>query len=64
MVGEVFAVGPRELPEDGLVRVWIDAGSAFGRDILVRVGDLQMAGDDDGQGTSATYALLVRTCQG
>jgi len=56
MVGEVFAVGPRELPED--------AGSAFGRDILVRVGDLQMAGDDDGQGTSATYALRVRTCQG
>jgi hypothetical protein len=61
---DVLAVGPRELPTSGTVRVWIDTGSAFGKEVLVPVGHLHMTGDDDGQGTSAIYALRMRTCQG
>jgi hypothetical protein len=64
MVGDVYAVGPRELPDGGLVKVWIDSGSTSGQEVMVPVGHLQVAEMDDGQGMSATYALRVRTCQG
>jgi hypothetical protein len=60
----ILAVGPRELPPSGTVRVWIDSGNTTGHQFSVPVEQLQVADLDDGQGTSAIYALRVRECRG
>jgi hypothetical protein len=60
----VLAVGPRELPDKGMVKVWVDSGSGGGHEIMVSVCDLAMAEMDDGRGTSAIYTICVRTCRG
>ena len=55
---EFLGVGPRELPNSGDVRMWVDAGSGFtGQRILVNVKDLRLAEQDDGRGTSAIYVI-------
>ncbi|SCG77208.1 hypothetical protein GA0070623_4205 [Micromonospora rifamycinica] len=62
---EVLAVGPRELPEHGSVRVWMDAGSGTtGQHIVVAVQDLRVAEQDRGEGTTALYALRRHYCLG
>jgi hypothetical protein len=48
MVGAILAVGPRTLPDAGLVQVWVDAGSGSGHEILVSADDLALAEMDDG----------------
>lgn len=67
-MGAILAVGPRELPDDGMVWVWVDTDSRAGHEVAVPVPvpvrDLVLAELDDGQGTSAIYALQVRECQG
>ncbi|GAA4924248.1 hypothetical protein [Actinoplanes utahensis] len=51
-------MGPRELPCDGWVDVWIDSGAGPGHTRRVRTCRLELAADlDDGQGTSAFYML-------
>ena len=60
----ILAVGPRELPDDGLIQVWVDSGSGSGHEITVPATDLAVAEQDDGRGTSAIYALRVRECRG
>lgn len=62
MKGTILVVGPRELPDDGPVRVWMDTGSGAGAMVMVAARDLRVADLDDGQGASATYALRVREC--
>lgn len=57
----ILVVGPRELPGNGLVEIWADAGSGgSGQQITVSVRDLTLVGIDDGCGRSALYEL--RTC--
>lgn len=51
----VPVVGPRELPKDGPVRVWIDGGSGPGHKIEVRPADLAPSELDDGRGPTAIY---------
>jgi hypothetical protein len=63
-VNAILAVGPRELPPSGMVLVWIDSGNTTGHQVSVPVGELHVAELDDGQGTSAIYALRVRECRG
>lgn len=60
----ILAVGPRELPPSGMVMVWMDSGNTTGHEFLVPVEELRVAEQDDGQGTSAIYALRVRECRG
>lgn len=60
----ILAVGPRELPDEGTVLVWLDSGSGTGHEVPVPVGHLQVAEMDDGQGASAIYALSARACRG
>lgn len=55
----MLAVGPRELPDDGMVRVWVDHGSGAGHEITVPVRHLVLAELDNGSGTTAIYALGV-----
>ncbi|MEV6845030.1 hypothetical protein [Actinoplanes sp. NPDC051411] len=58
----VLVVGPRELPDDGFVRVWIDSGSTAGAEIPVPAANLTLADEDDGRGSAAVYALHARQC--
>lgn len=60
----ILVVGPRELPSEGEVRVWLDTGSRSGYEISVPARDLTVADMDDGKGTSAVYALRERECRG
>jgi hypothetical protein len=60
----MLAVGPRNLPDDGWVRVWVDSGSAAGREIPVPVESLRLADLDDGRSGSAIYTIDIRTCRG
>jgi hypothetical protein len=53
----ILTVGPRELPTEGKVRVWIDIGSGPGYMRDVPVDRLTLAEGDDGQGKSAVYRL-------
>ncbi|GGK00476.1 hypothetical protein GCM10010123_32980 [Pilimelia anulata] len=57
----ILAVGPRELPADGIVRVWVDTGSGCGREIAVTADRLVIADLDNGRGTSAVYAFIRRS---
>lgn len=59
----VLLVGPRELPEDGVVEVWADSGSGGrGQELRVPVQDLKLAEIDDGRGRSAVYELRTYHC--
>jgi hypothetical protein len=60
----ILAVGPRDLPADGLIQVWLDSGSGSGHEVVVSAPDLAVADLDDGQGRSALYTLRVRECRG
>ncbi|MEU4164851.1 hypothetical protein [Actinoplanes sp. NPDC026670] len=53
----ILTVGPRNLPANGLVRVWIDIGSGPGYMREVRCDQLTLADEDDGEGDSAVYRL-------
>lgn len=54
----ILVVGPRELPGQGAVEVWADAGSGgSGQRITVDVGELHLAGRDTGEGRCAIYEL-------
>jgi hypothetical protein len=53
----ILTVGPRPLPANGMVPVWIDTGSGPGYERQVHVDQLFLAADDDGQGDSAVYEL-------
>lgn len=55
----ILAVGPRDLPTDGTVQVWIDSGNTVGRNISVPVDELQVADMDDGESDAAIYVLGV-----
>lgn len=58
----ILVVGPRELPGNGVVEVWADAGSGgSGQEFTVPVRDLILAEIDDGRGRSALYEL--RRCR-
>jgi hypothetical protein len=63
-VSTILAVGPRKLPNSGLVQVWVDSGSGSGHQISVPADHLALAEMDDGRGPSAIYALQVRDCRG
>lgn len=57
-MSSILAIGPRELPANGVVTVWLDAGSgSSGQRITVSVKDLQVAKLDSGHGMSAIYEL-------
>lgn len=60
----VLVVGPRELPRNGQVEVWIDAGSGAGYETMVPSDLLALSSLDDGEGVSAIYELRVRQCAG
>ncbi|MBO3736957.1 hypothetical protein [Actinoplanes flavus] len=60
----ILVTGPRELPPAGPVTVWIDAGSGPGYARQVWASDLTVSELDDGQGTSAVYALTQVECDG
>lgn len=64
MGAAILAVGPRELPDGGKVRIWVDTGSGPGHEILVPAADLTVAEEDDGEGVAAVYTLPARECQG
>lgn len=53
----VLTVGPRRLPTDGWVNVWIDTGSGPGYVRQVCSDRLTLADADDGAGESAIYHL-------
>lgn len=53
----IVVVGPRELPEEGRVRVWMDSGSGGGSHVEVLPEHLALAECDDGNGTVALYNL-------
>ncbi|MFY1704691.1 hypothetical protein ACN28G_23680 [Micromonospora sp. WMMA1923] len=58
--GEILAVGPRELPQNGTVQVWVDAGSgSSGQRIVVPVTSLQPDDNDHGEGKTALYILRM-----
>lgn len=59
---EVKVVGPRELPSNGRVRVWMDSGSGPGFEMKVLPEHLTLAESDDGQGAQAVYDLTVFYC--
>ncbi|MFY1670850.1 hypothetical protein ACN27G_12910 [Plantactinospora sp. WMMB334] len=61
---EVMVVGPRTLPADGPVKVWIDLGSGPGRELLVRSEHLRLSVQDSGDGPTALYDLRVFFCRG
>lgn len=61
---EVQVVGPRPLPADGPVRVWVDSGSGWGHNIEVAREYLVLSRSDDGQGSTAIYDLAVFFCRG
>jgi len=63
-MGAILAVGPRDLPDNGLIQVWVDSGSGSGHEIMVPAADLAVAEQDDGHGASAIYAFHVRECRG
>lgn len=60
----ILAVGPRELPESGTVRVWVDAGSCSGQRITVPVERLSLSERDKGEGGSALYDLATYPTRG
>lgn len=53
----IVVVGPRKLPRDGRVRVWMDSGSGGGSHIDVLPQHLALAESDSGEGTVALYNL-------
>ena len=53
----ILTVGPRVLPEDRWVRVWIDTGSGPGSVRKVPTERLTLAEVDDGEGPHAFYRL-------
>lgn len=53
----IVVVGPRKLPKEGRVRVWMDSGSGGGAHIGVLPEHLVLAECDDGTGTVALYNL-------
>lgn len=56
----ILVVGPRDLPESGTVRVWVDVGSGgSGQKITVPFENLRRADRDDGQGRAAIYQLTT-----
>lgn len=63
-MGAILAVGPRELPDGGAVRVWVDTGSGSGHEVMVPKDHLAVAEMDDGQGAFAVYTLQTRECRG
>jgi hypothetical protein len=63
VVAMLVVVGPRELPSDGHVTVWIDTGSGPGREITVPVNDLDLADVNRGD-CAGTYVLGERECDG
>ncbi|BEL06411.1 hypothetical protein Q0Z83_046020 [Actinoplanes sichuanensis] len=61
----ILVVGPRDLPADGLVSVWIDSGSGPGYTRQVRATDLSLSSKhDDGRDDDAIYALTLAECDG
>jgi hypothetical protein len=60
----VLVVGPRKLPADGQVTVWVDAGSGPGYEIAVPVRDLAPVEDNHGDEAARTYQVAVRECEG
>lgn len=65
MKTSVEVTGPRMLPpDDSPVRVWLDAGSGPGREILVSAGDLSLAPGDDGRGVRAVYVVAMAPFSG
>jgi len=63
-MGAILAVGPRQLPDSGLVQAWVDSGSGSGHQVSVPAEHLAVAEMDDGRGPSAIYALRLRECRG
>ncbi|MGX7669968.1 hypothetical protein [Plantactinospora sp. DSM 117369] len=61
---EILVVGPRELPADGRVRVWVDSGSGSGQNIEVCAEHLMLSVRDTGEGSTAIYDLRVFFCKG
>jgi hypothetical protein len=57
----VLTVGPRQLPEGGVARVWIDTGSGPGHVREVPIERLKLADSDDGQTDHALYLLQPAT---
>ncbi|MDG4764577.1 hypothetical protein O7632_10750 [Solwaraspora sp. WMMD406] len=56
-MAHVLVVGPRQLPEDSVVKVWIDSGSTGGGTIQVRRDRLTLAEIDSGEGSVAIYQM-------
>lgn len=57
-------VGPRELPEQGLVTVWFDTGSGPGYQRQVWAQDLRPAFPADDQSSAGIYRLSLVECDG
>jgi hypothetical protein len=56
----VPVVGPRPLPADGDVDVWMDTGSGFGYARRATVDQLALnPSSDDGEGEAAIYDLTL-----
>ncbi|GIF03203.1 hypothetical protein Asi03nite_07410 [Actinoplanes siamensis] len=60
----MLVVGPRDLPADGHVTVWIDTGSGPGYEITVAATDLDMVDSDQGNSNDRIYSLAIRECDG
>ena len=52
----ILAIGPRDLPANGMVQVWMDAGSgATGQRVTVPIKCLTLSDRDRGEGLTALY---------
>ncbi len=60
----MLVMGPKELPPDGRVTVWVDSGSGPGHEVTVPVNDLGVTDGGPADGREAIHVLGDRECDG